>query len=75
VNGSDSVLGVGLWSDLIFVGCRFSSDGQILPLSFAFSYFSWGIPYYSPSLVLEKVEILPLENQYFSTFQIPREPC
>jgi len=35
-------------------------------------------PNNTPCLVLVsflKVEISPLENQYFSTFQIPLEPC
>jgi len=45
---------------------------------YAFSFFSWEIPYYNPSLVLEtsiKSGNLPGENQCFSTFQIPLEPC
>jgi len=27
-------------------------------MPYAFSYFSWGIPYYSPSLVLETSAVL-----------------
>jgi len=42
------------------------------PLKYAFSYFHWRIPFYIASLVLEKVEF-PIENQYLSTFQIPKK--
>jgi len=58
---------------------KFPILGSIMPFirhrPYAFSYFSWGIPYYSQSIVLEKLGFPPFENQYFATFQIPKEPC
>jgi len=36
---------------------------------YAFSYSSWGILYYRQSLVLEKVGIPSLKNQYFHVFE------
>jgi len=58
----------------VFFAC-FITEADNRP--YAFSYFSWGIPFYSPSLGLENIfkSVNPhSENQYFSTFQISLEP-